>query len=134
MSRPYSFPSQEVQTNPTGTMRFRPRSPKERLESFESKLFQLCGLRGPLTRSEVKWSNSVRPNLIYAAHFEQKVLFWFIYLRASNPKVLSNGNWSADIHVQSTWVQSLACRPFEYFSASRHALGKMLRAFCIRTN
>jgi len=60
-----------------------------------------------LARNEVKWSDSVRPNLIYAAHFEQKVLFWFIYFCASNPKMLSDWNRFANVHIQSTSIETL---------------------------
>ena len=87
-----------------------------------------------LTRGEVKWSNSVRPNLIYAAHFEQKVLFWFIYFCPSNPKVLSDWIWSADVHIQSAWVETLPRSFFEDFWVLRHTTREMLHPARLRGN
>ena len=79
-----------------------------------------------LACNEVKRSDSVRPNLIYAAHFEQKVLFWFIYFCASNPKMLSDWNRFADVHIQSTSVEMFPRGSLEDFGIFVHTAREML--------
>jgi len=87
-----------------------------------------------LARNEVKWSDSVRPNLIYAAHFEQKVLFWFIYFCASNPKMLSDWNRFANVHIQSTSIETLPRASFEDFGILPHTTREMLHPLRLRAN
>jgi hypothetical protein len=87
-----------------------------------------------LACNEVKRSDSVRPNLIYAAHLEQEVLFRFIYFCASNPKMLSDWNRVADVYIQSTRAEMLPRCSFEDFGIFIHTAREMLQPLCLRAN
>ncbi|SRR6266852_1089610 len=87
-----------------------------------------------LARNEMERSDSVCPKSIYTAHLEQEVLFWFIYFCAANPKMLSDWNRFADVHIQSTFVETLPRGSFEDFGILPHTTREILHPLRLRTN
>jgi len=80
-------------TNLAGTARFRPR-----LLDRHSNLLRTRNLKYIVAMTtaahRIERSNSVRPDSVYPAHFEQKVLFRFIYFCTSNLKCSLTGTSS----------------------------------------
>jgi len=74
----------------------------------------------------IERSDSICPNSIYAAYFEQELL-WFIYFFSVNPKVFLDWCRFSDVHIQSTWEKMLSRGPFEHFGILGQAAREMLR-------
>ena len=78
----------------------------------------------------IERSDSIGPNSINLAYFKEK-FFRFIYFSSVNPEVLCHGCLDSDIHIQSTWDESLTRGSFEDFGKIIHSPGEMFtpRAF-----
>ena len=75
---------------------------------------------------EIVGSNSVCPKPLDAAHFEKKVLFRLINVRASSPKMFSDWYRLVDFDIQGTLHNCLSCGFTKYFGIISDAFLEVL--------
>ncbi len=73
----------------------------------------------------VEWPDSVSPDFVYAAHFEQEI-FRFVQFLSMNSKIFSDCDGLADVHIQSAGKEFLSGSSLEHFRILVHAAREVL--------
>ncbi len=71
------------------------------------------------------WANTVCPDVVHAAHFEQEILFRLVDLDTPYPEVLEGRNGGFDPNIESSWKQALSCGGGKDVRIFGHALSKV---------